>query len=71
MAQPDEGGTIVVHSATQSLDTVQRAVAHALGVTVNKVGCKTSPDMRMFLRPEVALGLRARILRALYRHRRE
>lgn len=40
VAQPDEGGTIVVHSATQSLDTVQRAVAHALGVSVNKVRCK-------------------------------
>ena len=37
MAAPDEGGTMVVHSATQSLDTVQRAVAKTLGVADNKV----------------------------------
>ena len=37
IAAPDEGGTMVVHSATQSLDTVQRAVARTLGVSLNKV----------------------------------
>ena len=37
VASPDEGGTMVVHSATQSLDTVQRAVAKTLGVAENKV----------------------------------
>ena len=37
MAAPDEGGTLVVHSATQSLDTVQRAVAKTLGLPDNKV----------------------------------
>ncbi len=37
VAAPDEGGTLVVHSATQSLDTVQRAVARTLGLQDNKV----------------------------------
>ena len=37
MAAPDEGGTLVVHSATQSLDTVQHAVAKTLGLPDNKV----------------------------------
>ncbi len=32
VAVPDEGGTITVHSATQSLDAVQQAVAATLSV---------------------------------------
>ena len=37
VAAPDEGGTMVVHSATQSLDTVQHAVAKTLGLQDSKV----------------------------------
>lgn len=37
VAVPDEGGTITVHSATQSLDAVQRAVANTLGVAHHQV----------------------------------
>lgn len=37
VAQPDEGGMMTVHSATQYLDTVQVAVATALGVPMGHV----------------------------------
>ncbi len=34
---PDEGGTMTIHSATQSIDAVQRAVACTLGVPHHQV----------------------------------
>ncbi|KAL4447705.1 hypothetical protein ABPG75_004924 [Micractinium tetrahymenae] len=37
LAIPDEGGCIKVHAAAQSIDAVQRAVAHALGVRQHSV----------------------------------
>ena len=36
---PDEGGTMTVHSATQSVDAVQRAVAATLGAPFHQVLC--------------------------------
>ena len=43
VAVPDEGGTMTVHSATQSLDAVQRAVAAALGTPFHQVLHSDSP----------------------------
>jgi Molybdopterin-binding domain of aldehyde dehydrogenase len=37
LAVPDEGGTITVHSATQSVDAVQRSVATTLGIPFHQV----------------------------------
>lgn len=37
VAVPGEGGFITVHSATQSLDTVQRCVAATLGIPHHQV----------------------------------
>jgi len=34
---PDEGGSITVHSATQSVDAVQRVVASTLGIPFHQV----------------------------------
>ena len=38
VAVPDEGGSITIHSATQSLDAMQRAVAVILGIPFHQVG---------------------------------
>ena len=37
VAIPDEGGSMLVHSATQGLDAVQASVAKALGCPMNQV----------------------------------
>lgn len=37
VAEPQEAGTILVHSSTQSIDGVQSAVARALGVPAHNV----------------------------------
>lgn len=37
VAVPDEGGTITVHSATQTVDAVQRSVATTLGIPFHQV----------------------------------
>ncbi len=37
MAEPGENGTLTVHSATQSLDAVQSAVAAVLGLPFNQI----------------------------------
>lgn len=37
VAVPDEGGSITVHSATQSVDAVQRVVASTLGIPFHQV----------------------------------
>lgn len=37
VAQPDEAGTMTVHCASQSLDTVQSSVAVALGVSMSSI----------------------------------
>ena len=44
VAVPDEGGTITVHSATQSVDAVQRAVAATLGAPFHQVPHSDLPE---------------------------
>jgi len=37
VVEPQEGGTFLVHSSTQTLDGVQSAVARALGTPANNI----------------------------------
>lgn len=46
VAIPDEDERLVVHSATQSIDSVQSTISKVLGVSSNKVShsCCATPD---------------------------
>jgi hypothetical protein len=45
VAEPAEGGGMIVHSSTQTLDGVQSAAARALGIPCHKVtACEQAPS---------------------------
>ena len=53
LAEPQEGGSMLVHSSTQTLDGIQAAVAIALGINANAV---TAGKFLFFKIPQIFEG---------------